>query len=369
MSSFATTAALDVVRYSQVWEDHAVLERGLHVGPGDDVLSIGSAGCNVLALLLAEPRSIVAIDVSPAQVALIELKLAALERLRHHEFAALVGARQGMDRDLLYARVRGGLGDASREYWDANVAELRAGVIGRGMLDRYIREFQREHVSRVVDPVALARLLALDDLEAQSAMFARHLGTPRFEDAVRRSFGREALSGPVRDRTQFEYVDRHEDVAGAFWRRLRHVCTALPARGNFYLEWLLTGRYGDLAAGPPFLRPENYDRLRALVDRVTVVRDRLDEHLLRAEGRPFSKANLSDVFEYMSSDEAGRLLELVASRTRPGGRVAYWNLFVARSAPERLADRLVPRAAEAHDLWLADRVPFYGSFHVDEVVG
>jgi S-adenosylmethionine-diacylglycerol 3-amino-3-carboxypropyl transferase len=363
---FTSSARLDVLRYSQVWEDHLLLERGLRVGPDDDVLSIGSAGCNVLALLLAEPRSIVAVDASPAQAALIELKLAALRRLPHHDFAVLLGARGGGDRAQLYARVRPELSPAARGWWDAHPEDLRAGAIRRGMLDRYFLAFQEQELSRLVDPRALDRLFRLEDLEHQADLFENEIATPELEAAVRARFGREAMSGSARDESQFRHVEER-DMAGFFWSRFRHVCTTLPAPGNFYLEWFLTGRYLDLALGPPYLRPANFERLRDLADRVTVVVEDLRRVLEERPAGAFSKANLSDMFEYMTEDASAELLELLASRMRAGGRIAYWNLLVPRSRPERLADRLVPLREEADTLWARDRVFFYSAFHLDEV--
>ena len=69
------------LRYSQVWEDHLLAEEGLKAGPGDDVLSIASAGCNVLGLLLRDVKRVVAIDLNPSQLSVVELKLRAIETL------------------------------------------------------------------------------------------------------------------------------------------------------------------------------------------------------------------------------------------------------------------------------------------------
>ena len=90
--------ASGIVRYSQVWEDHALLEDGLEIPPGDDVLSIASAGCNVLALLLREPLSVAAVDLNPAQLALVELKLRAIEELTWEQFVRLSASRRENDR-------------------------------------------------------------------------------------------------------------------------------------------------------------------------------------------------------------------------------------------------------------------------------
>ena len=66
---------LSIIRYSQCWEDPACLYAGLDIGPEDDVLSITSAGCNTLALLLKGPRSVTALDFNPAQSHLLQLKV------------------------------------------------------------------------------------------------------------------------------------------------------------------------------------------------------------------------------------------------------------------------------------------------------
>jgi S-adenosylmethionine-diacylglycerol 3-amino-3-carboxypropyl transferase len=82
-----------------------------------------------------------------------------------------------------------------------------------------------------------------------------------------------------------------------------------------------------------------------------------------------SKANLSDIFEYMSAENTERLLGKLAARSRPGGRVAYWNMLVPRSRPESLAGKLRPLAELSERLFRQDKAFFYSRFVVEEVVG
>src|SRR5512139_904038 len=71
------------LRYAQCWEDADVLLEALAVRPGDVCLSIGSAGDNTLALLIRQPACVIAVDVNPAQIACLELRVAAYRRLIH----------------------------------------------------------------------------------------------------------------------------------------------------------------------------------------------------------------------------------------------------------------------------------------------
>jgi S-adenosylmethionine-diacylglycerol 3-amino-3-carboxypropyl transferase len=357
------TSAAEVVRHSQVWDDHAVLGDALEIGPDDDVLSICGAGCNVLSLLLEQPRSIVAVDRSLAQTALLELKLVALERLSHPEFAAFLGARSADDREATYHQLRARLGDEARGYWDEHPVEIVAGVLGCGTLDRHVRAFQERFVAQLVDPDALKAFLGLSDPERQRTAFERDLAV--LEQPVRKWFGRLGLSERTRHAARCRYTG-DLDVGGAFWRRFVEVAVMLPASSNFYLEWLLTGQYHNLHTGPPFLRPCNFDRLRALADRVTIVRAELTDFLAEEPAESFGAANLSDELERVDEDGSEELTALLSSRIRPGGRLAYWG-----ASTEDIDDRAgglhaVPGLGD--ELFLEDRVPFHRAFVVGEAV-
>jgi S-adenosylmethionine-diacylglycerol 3-amino-3-carboxypropyl transferase len=365
MSEFARTADLEMLRYAQVWEDHRLLEEGLAVNAADDVLCIGSAGCNVLHLLLRAPRSITAVDLSAAQLALVELKLVAIGRLPHDDLVALVGFREHPDRTAIYDRLRPHLSESARAFWDAHLDALASGIVHSGRLEAYFHGFQQRAVLPLVGAEPLARFLELDDPAAQEQAFERLFAAPPFESAFRAYYDRETMARQGRDPSQFVFVSSM-DVSGYFWSRFRWVCTALPARGNPYLEWFLTGGYRDLSRALAWVEPANVDRLRALLPRVSLEQSDVGS-LVEARPGAFSKAALSDIFEYMSPDDSERLFERLARGLRTRARICYWNLLVPRSSPERLRDRLRRDEALSQALWRRDRSWFYRAFHVEEV--
>lgn len=359
---FAQAADKDVLRYSQVWEDHLLLEQGLAIAPGDEVLSICSAGCNALAMLLAGAERVVAVDLNRAQTSLMELKLAGFRRLTHEELAVLLGARDGADRLALYEKVRPALPARARDHWDAHEAELRAGVIHCGRLERYFQAFRE----RFFPPAAIDALLSARTPAAQREAFGA-LVTPEVKAAFAKYFGREGLASGGRDPSQFKYVGEM-DVGAWFLDRFRWACAELPVPGNFYLEYALTGRYRDLEAGPPYLRPSAFARLASLTDRVTVVEAELGEYLAGQPRGAFSKMNLSDLFEYLSPETTGALMSALIDRLRPGGRLAFWTLLVPREAPPELRARLRSHRDLGEELWRRDRAWFYGSFQLEEAL-
>jgi S-adenosylmethionine-diacylglycerol 3-amino-3-carboxypropyl transferase len=368
------TAALagGELRYSAVWEDHLLLERALGAAGAGELLVVASAGCNVLNLLVRAPRRVVAIDVNPAQTALLELKLAAAGRLPHDAFLRLLGIREaprdpGADRLALYERVRPGLSPAARRWWDAHQPVIAAGPDGAGRLDRFIAGFRREHLARLTGPGVVDTLLATDDPGARTRLADAALFTPAFARAFRAYFARDAIAERGRDPAQFRYV-AEPDVAGWFLRRLRWACTELPVRGNFYLERFLRGGLRDADAGPPYLRRAAYERLRALAPRVEVVTEALGTYLASRPAASLHGLALSDVFEYLPPDASDALFAHAARVLRPRGRLAYWHLFVERTPPPAVRPRLRPLDRLSRALWRRDRAWLYGSFRVDEGV-
>ena len=89
--------------YPQIWEDPVVDMAALGIQPGDHLVCIASGGCNVMSYLTAAPASITAVDLSPAHVALLRLKLAAAQSLPDHaSFHAFFGLADAPSNPRLY---------------------------------------------------------------------------------------------------------------------------------------------------------------------------------------------------------------------------------------------------------------------------
>jgi S-adenosylmethionine-diacylglycerol 3-amino-3-carboxypropyl transferase len=353
------------LRYSRVWEDHLLLERGLAIGPRDELLLIASAGCNVLNLLLQAPRRVVAIDFNAAQTALVHLKLAGLRGLDHDGFLELLGLRAGEPLDR-YETVRPLLPREARDWCDANEVLLAGGIDGAGRLDRFLARFHHGELSRIHAPTLVERLFTLRTSAERRAFTNTELFTPEFEAAFRAYFARESFEAHGRHPAQFRFV-AEPDVGGWFLTRLRWVCTHLPAKGNFYLERFLRGGTADVRWLPPYLAAENHERLRALVPRVEVVTADLESFLASAGARTITKAGLSNIFEYMAPEQADTVFAMLAYTLPRHARVAFWNLLVPRESPQMLRGRLRPMGRLARTLANQDRAWFYGAFHVEEV--
>jgi S-adenosylmethionine-diacylglycerol 3-amino-3-carboxypropyl transferase len=363
-SEAAERADFSEIRYAQVWEDAAVLLDGLDVGPGHTCLSIASAGDNTLALLTRDPARVVALDLSTAQLACLELRVAAYRELEHKDLLALVGSRPSVRRPVLYAKCRPRLSPAARAFWDGRPDAIAAGVGGAGKFERYFATFRRRVLPLVHRRARVEALLVPRDRAGRLRFYSDEWDTWRWRLLFRVFFSRFVMGRMGRDPSFFAYVEG--SVAERILARARHAATELDPADNPYLQWIMTGRH--TTALPLALRSEQFETIRANLDRLEWRCQSVEDFLASADARSVDRFNLSDIFEYMSEANYHSLLTTILDHARPGGRLAYWNMLAPRQRPDHMNHLLRPLGDLASRLHLADRACFYSAFRVEEVV-
>jgi S-adenosylmethionine-diacylglycerol 3-amino-3-carboxypropyl transferase len=365
MRSDATTRAdFSAIRYAQVWEDADVLLAGLDIQPGDVCVSIASAGDNALALLTKDPSRVIALDLSPAQLSCLELRVAAYKTLTHPELLELVGSRLSTRRAELFDRCRPALGAATREFWDRQRTAIEHGIGSLGKFERYFALFRNRVLPLVHNRRTVLDLLEPRTPEERLRFYLERWDTWRWRLLFRMFFSRTVMGRLGRDPEFFRYVDI--DVAASILDRTRHALSVLDPAENPYVHWILTGTHG--AVLPCALRPEHFETIRDRVDRLEWHCQSVEEFLERSPGRTLDRFNLSDLFEYVSVEHYHSMLEAILRRSRPGARLAYWNMLAPRRRPDYLSDRLRPLDDFAGRLHLTDRAFFYSAFRVEEVL-
>lgn len=384
----ATEAAASVdftrIRYAQVWEDADILLAALSIQPTDTVVSIASAGDNALALLGAGAARVVALDLNPAQLACLELRVAAYRTLSHGELLCLMGSRSSVPfsqtghdakprhpelaaiRLDLYRRCRPALSPKVAAFWDRQPDLIAQGIGSGGKFENYFRLFRTRLLPLVHGRDTVAALLRGGSEAERKRFYAERWNTWRWRLLFRVFFSRFMMGRLGRDPAFFKYVEG--SVANRILARAEHALTALDPAENPYLHWILTGTHGT--ALPWALRAENFDRIRDRLDRLEWHELSLESFLdrERAAGREawIDKLNLSDIFEYMSETNTEELLTRLVDASRPGARFAYWNMLAPRSRPDSLAGRLRSRPDLATPLFAQDKAFFYSAFVVEE---
>ena len=363
MTDLAITdrAAFDRIRYAQAWEDADVLTGAMGARSGGDLVSICASGDNALALLLCDPARVHAVDISPAQIECLNLRLGAYRALSHGEFLILMGARPGTGRAALLEKALRDSPAPTQRFWSALRPEVEAhGAGGVGKFEHYFRIFARRLLPLVHSRATVAAIFEPRDPVARAAFFDTRFNTWRWRMLVRLFFSRAAMGRLGRDRAFFDHVEG--SVADHVFSRLRHAGVATDPSQNPYLHWIMTTRHG--AALPLPWREEAFATIRDRLDRIA-------PHLGPIETLPVTGAAgfyLSDIFEYMSPDLAASVYGTVLDMARPGARLVYWNMMAPRRVPPAHASRVRTLREEEARLKARDMAFFYSDFVVEEVI-
>ncbi len=352
------------IRYAQCWEDAEALIEGLDVQAGDTCLSIASAGDNTLALLASNPRRVIAIDRRPEQIACLELRVSAFRNLAHGELLELIGAAASTRREQLYRRCRAALSVPARSFWDAHPKVIARGIGHGGKFERYLALFRRWILPCIHRRSVVAALFEPRSLAERERFYAQTWNTPRWRLLYHVFFSRFLMMRLGRDPECFSFAGG--SVAGQLLERSRIALSTQDLTANTYVQWICTGRY--LTALPFALRRENFERIRANLDRLEWHCGDLQVYMERAPDSSIDRFNLSDVFEYMSPQVFERILGQLSRVGRRGGRLMYWTLFASRMIPETLTGALRPLSALADDLHRRQKTFFYAGIVLGESV-
>lgn len=360
-SQIAAKASFDDIRYAQLWEDGDVLNLGLGEKRGGTLVSICSAGDNALGMLLLDPARVVVVDLSPAQIACLNLRLRAYRDLTQPEFLELTGSRRSARRGELLARAARGLPEADQAFWKARESDVVAyGIGGVGKFERYFRLFRRYILPfaqrrDVVDSVFRSRP------PAERETFVRdEWNNWRWRLTLKLFFSNFTMGRLGRDPAFFEHVEG--SLADHVGRRVWHAGVDLDPADNPFLRWILKGDHG--AALPLPWRAESYDIIRERLDRIEIRPGALERFV--STGEKADGFNLSDIFEYMTPDVFETVYGSLLDASKPGARLVYWNMMAPRRVPPRFSARVrrledVEAAGKA-----ADKAFFYSDFVVEE---
>lgn len=375
--------------YNTCWEDPRLDREALALGPDDAMLVITSAGCNVLDYALDAPARIHAVDLNPRQTALLELKLAGIRGLDHHDFFQLFGlGRHHAWRDIYHTRLREQLSPWAARYWDLH-GRVLSGASHRGtfyfhgttgLLAWAIKGYL-DRIIGVRDDVQA--LLQATSVDAQRDIYDRRLRRRLFQPLLKWILGRDSTLALVAvPRPQREHLERDypRGIADFIVERVEDVFTRLPLADNYFWRVYLQGHY-EPACCPEYLKPAPFARLKAgLVDRISTHTSSV-EQFLRHHTSPISAFVLLDHMDWLCGSDLPALRDewqAIVDRAAPGARVLWRSggrrtdfvddlTVQVRGRRRRLGDRLVYSSDLTSRLHERDRVHTYGSFHLAEL--
>ncbi len=360
MSGSIPSASWALIRYANCWEDADVLIGALAPTPGRHILSIASGGDNVFALL-AEGATVTATDLSVAQIAVVELKAAAIRHLDYPDLLGFLGVKSAENRLQTYASLRNSMTKAACSYWDEHSRPLAAGVIHAGKFENYFKLFRTRVLPLVHGRRTVASLMQPRDRAARGEFYEKVWCNRRWRWLFRLFFSRFIMGRLGRDPEFFRHVEG--SVSDRILSRTRYALTELDPSTNPYLDYILEGNF--TRALPRYLEPDRFAAVRDGLDRLSLHQSPIQEVAGKASEK-YDGFNLSDIFEYLNPDQCLEVYRELLNAAHPRARFAYWNMLVPRRCPEPLRDQVHSLDEISRQLFAADRAFFYSDFVVEE---
>ncbi|MGD0976891.1 MAG: DUF3419 family protein [Minisyncoccia bacterium] len=351
-----------IINYSNCWEDSDVLTKALNINSGDDILSITSGGCNTLALLLQNPRSIVAVDFNSAQNYLLELKVASFRILSYDECLAFFGITKSDERLQIFDRLKNGITHEARQWWMKNTDLINKGIINVGKFEHYLSIFRTKIMPLIHSKKTIRNLFLSDSLANQKKFYDEIWNTWLWRFAFRIFFSRMIMDRFGRRKGSFAHT-QIDNVANHYFERARHGLIEISIQNNYLINYIFTGTFNRNNM-PPYLQRNNYNTLKTRLGRLKIVTAGINEFLQTSKDNAFSKFNLSDIFETMNQDEADSVFEEIVRVGRNNSIFAFWNNLVDRKPPDTLKASVFENREISNKLFSVDRGFMYSDFLV-----
>ena len=358
-----------ILLYNCSFED-ARIDRQLLDVKSKTVLTLTSAGDNVLDALTEGAARVIAVDQNVAQCSLMELKLACIGHLQYEQLWAIFGQCDGaVFRRLYPSSLRPHLSVQAQKFWDARQYYMDgfyhrggSGVCGWLLVHVFC---PLTGLSRMLD-----ELMASKTLDAQREVYSRwrpyftrvmcvlyYLGAWKFLAwLVAVPTNQQSLLS-----TNWQHYIEHV---------LDHICTRTHlASENHYYAIYVEGRYRPNNC-PRYLQRRYFSLLQQNVHRVEMKCGNLFDVFkeLAAQGQQVDRFNLLDSMDWM--DEATVLYEwsLIANIAAPHS-LALWKSISEISSPTTLG--FLPTPTDAQDkidrFMTTDCTPTYRSIRLVQV--
>jgi S-adenosylmethionine-diacylglycerol 3-amino-3-carboxypropyl transferase len=364
--------------YPQIWEDPVVDLEAMEIEPLHHVVTIASGGCNVMSYLTANPARITAVDLSPAHVALLRLKIAAARHLpTWEEFYQFFGNASTTANIRLYDEyLKVHLDAQTRAYWERRtlfgqrLSAFKTGLYRKGLLGRFIAA---GHGFAKIYGRNLEGLLSCQSLAEQRVYFERHIA-PLFDNRLLRHLTsyRASLFGLGIPPAQYEALCGGRPMHAVLLERLRVLACDFPVERN-YFAWQAFGRRyaaGETGQVPPYLEWRNFSLVRERASRIDVKQSSLTDMLAGMQPRSIDRFVLLDAQDWMTDEQLARLWTAIDASAAPGARVIFRTAGRDTILPGRIPADILERwsyhEARSRGFCTRDRSSIYGGFHLYE---
>ncbi len=353
------------IYYSMCWEDPDIALSSLNIGKNDNILSICSGGEMIFSFMLKSPLMIYAVDSNIRQLFLAELKLAAIKSLSFEEFTGFIGFTESSRRVNYFYKIRDSLSERCRKFWENNLQLIKLGVIHSGKFEYYIAMFRKDILNLLVGRRKIMKYLSMKNISQQKSFFDNEWNGFLWRLFFRIFFSKAIMKILGRDKKYFRFADKN--IGRHYYEKSSIGITEIPAKDNYFMHFLLSGRIPVPFKGHPYLDKNNFVKLKTSCVKIIYANDNVRNFLITNKIR-FNKFYLSDIFESCPQKEYEEMLFLITKSAIRNSRICYWNNLAVRNYHSKIEGLKLNREL-SQELFRKSRVFFYSDFIIEEFKG
>lgn len=320
----------DQIIFNSSWEDPAIDRKLLNLDENSKILTITSAGDNILDYLLDSPKSITSVDLNPAQTALAELKLAIIKSDSHSTLFDMFGNGHYSRFPSLLKTLKPHLSKQTYDFWsrkkDYFSSKLSfyhygtSGLIARGF---HYHQKLSPKLRRLVLELAVTK-----SLEQQHNKF-KELELFLFDNWLARLLLSNKLSLSlfgIPDQ-QYELVKKHneyQDMYKFVVGSLSTVFKEFKLSENYFWYLYINGQYSRETC-PNYLKQDNFELLKQNADKVNLITDTFYNVLEKSADNSFTHIILLDHFDWFWKDKDTqlRVWEQIKRVAEPNAKILF----------------------------------------------
>lgn len=294
-------------------------------------LVIAGGGERVFNLLVVDrpDASVDVVDGNASQLFLFELKKCAITRLSHEDMSGFIGLTplSAQQRLALYRNeVRPHLSMHAQAYFDSKSRSLAKGILYQGEFEKFLNIIAT--VCNLAFGNTLKDFFACKSLDEQRIYFRERISGVRWNTLMwllcRKIWFRLLSRDPA-----FYTYEGLDSYYRYLTSSIEHSLQNIPARENFLLALMLTGRYlPEYEAVPPCYRRDNLAVVKRNLENCEIrLHHGLLGNFLDSTSQQFDFMSLSDIPSYVSNDELKTLLENISAHLSDRACVVIRQLF------------------------------------------
>ncbi len=323
--------------YSIAWEDPRVDKKHLNIKCNDNILMITTGGCNVLNTLLLNPNKIVSCDLSSAQNALLDIKLASIKVLEYDDYWKLFGLGKHDNFEFIYNSIlkKELKLYSSGVFWDNNIDIFtKKGLYNSDKMSEGVA------ILNIFMKNKLIKLCNISDVKVQYKYYKNNICNLLFNKLSSLFLKYLAMEFAGVPSSQIRIITNDIDSNNKFYKFIENsydvVCKRWSIRDDNYFYYGLLMGYFRKNNCPDYLKEENYNFLKENVEKINIFNGSLNDYM-RNNNIKLDKFILLDHMDwYNNESEIDELFNLILKSSNEGGE----GIFRSASSNSWIIDKI-----------------------------